>query len=70
MLGRIYMNNIVWIFEEAFIWLQLYTERTPLVKLNKETGDPRARSPRRAGPGWVRGRGRVETRRVGGVEYF
>jgi hypothetical protein len=42
MLGRIKVNNTVRIFEEAFTRLNRFTKCTPLVKLEKETGEPHA----------------------------
>jgi hypothetical protein len=48
------VNNTIRIFEEAFTQLNRFTKCTPLVKLEKETGEPNthvhARSLRRAGP--------------------
>jgi hypothetical protein len=37
-------NTTIQVFEEAFIQLKWYTEPTPVVKLNKETGEPRVRT--------------------------
>jgi hypothetical protein len=63
------VNNTVRTFEEAFTRLNRFTKCTPLVKLEKETGEPHARalSPRGAVGVGVGVTSRVKSRRAVGV---